>query len=80
MENKKIFVITVCILALMGGLVISLKYLEKPKIVEKVVIEKVNDTYYNNVKVNGDCALVDAPCWEFDFSRNHDRRSLLRLK
>ncbi len=80
MDKEKIVVITFCLLVLVWGGATAYKFIEKPKVVEKVKIEKVNDTYYNNVKVNGDCALVDPPCWEFDFKQNLDRRSILRLK
>lgn len=41
---------------------------------ERVEIREVAPIYYNNVKVNGDCALVDPPCHE-DFERN-----VIRLK
>ena len=45
------------------------KYNEKPKIVERVKLIEVNDTYYDGVRVNGDCALIEPPCWT-DFERN----------
>lgn len=64
---KKIITITLCIIALIWTSVLAYKYIEKPKVIERIIEVEINDVYYEGVKIKGDCALVfpQTPCWTF---------------
>ena len=74
MKKEIIFVSTLCFIAILWSLVFAEEYYRKPKIIERIKEIEVSDTYYDGVKVNGECALTVPPCWEYV-----GNRSVLRL-